>query len=54
MLRTEDGFLEDHVDTLLNSLYTRVGEIENGRDLSAEDEMELAALDRIIVALESL
>lgn len=54
MLRTEDGFFADHVDDALNTLYSRVEEIENGADLSAEDEMELAALDRLIVVLESL
>lgn len=53
MLRTEDVFFEEHVDRLLDSVYTRADEIENNSELSAEDEMELAALDRIAVLLES-
>lgn len=52
MYRTEDTFFDDHIDALLDVVYTRVAHIEDKPDLSAEDEMELAALDRISVLLE--
>lgn len=52
-MRTEDSFFVEHLRRMLNSLYSRVDEIENG-DLSPEDEMELAALDRLILILEAV
>lgn len=53
MYRTEDSFFDDHVDALLDVIYARVAEIEDKGDLAAEDEMELAALDRLSVLLET-
>lgn len=52
MYRTEDSFFDDHIDALLDVVYRRVVEIEDQKTLSAEDEMELAALDRLSALLE--
>lgn len=54
MLRTEHSFFDDHLSKVLGGLYARAEEIEAKPDLSDEDEMELAALDRLILALETL
>ena len=52
MYRTEDTFFDDHIESLLDVVYRRVTEIEDKSELSAEDEMELAALDRVATILE--
>lgn len=52
MFRTEEVFFAAHRVTLLRGLNSRVAEIEDADELDAEDEMELAALDRLIVLLE--
>lgn len=54
MVRTESNFFDDYVDLLVGQLDRRVEEIESTGTYGSEDEMELAALDRLIVALESL